>query len=236
MKLTNKEEKVMEVIYTSIKMKEKKSVASIAKEANVAPSLVIKVAKKLGYSGLMEMYYRLRSGVKEAISVNFNHPKAFQEENLDIYLYPLCELLFKYKSDRIVVNSRGDAEYAQNYLLNRLWERGFNALPYRKDIVNNPRHGKPGMMIVINERGVILLDSGILGKEKGYTLISITGNSLSPLALHSDLTIQIHSDKSTVVNYKSNLFVAHSIAFMEVLFAQYDEYEKSYFKSFNNQY
>ncbi len=225
-KLTLKEERVLEVIYDSIKHHEKKSVTQVAAVAEVAPSFVIKVAKKLGYSGLTEMYYELLSTSTETISVNMNHLEMFQGSDLEIYLQPLCELLMNYRSDRIVVNSMGDAEYVENYLLNRLWERGFYAMPYRKDILENPQHGKPGMMIAINERGVVLLSSSLLAKEKEYNIISITGNSLSPLALNSHLTIQIHGEKSQVGNYTPNFFVAHTIAFIEILFALYDELEK----------
>ncbi len=225
-KLTKTEERVLEVIRDNVSQKRKESVAIIAKKAQVAPSLVIKVAKKLGYSGINEMYYQMTSSYMDTISFDLEEDSFYQEGEVNVYLRPLCELLMNYKRKRIIVNSMGDAEFAENYLLRKLWERGFLAVPYHKDILLNESQVEPGMMIAINERGVVLLETSLRAKDENYNLISITGNAHSPLAMCSHLSIQVRGEKSFIEDYSSNFFVAHIITFIEILFSQYDELEK----------
>ena len=60
-KFTEVEQRVYNEVVKCVKQRTKGTVAQIAKEAQVAPSTIIKLAKKLGYPGWTEMYYSLCS-------------------------------------------------------------------------------------------------------------------------------------------------------------------------------
>lgn len=96
-------------------------------------------------------------------------------------------------------------------------------MPYKSRIIDQTQCTKPGMLIAINESGVVLLEQCLKARKLDYNIVSITSNQNSPLACNSHLTIELKNKKSTFYNYNPNFFTAHVIIFIEILFARYDE-------------
>lgn len=225
MNFTETESNVYEEILKNVKLKKKESVIEIAKKAGVAPSFVVKVAKKLGYSGLNEMFYTL-STYTEAISFSFKNFDMLGDELLDTHVQMLCDMLWNYKNHQIIVNSIGDSDYIGSCLLNKLWHRGFSAMPYHHEMALKDSPLKPGMLIAINESGVVLLQQCIEAKKHDFNIVSITSNRKSPLACNSHLTIEFNNKKSTFKNYNPNFFAAYVNIFIEIWFSRYDDMVK----------
>ena len=223
MNFTTIENRIYEEILESVKHNEKETVAQIAKKVDVAPSHVIKVAKKLGYSGLNDMWYSLTSIYTDSVSVSLDNFNIMQDHQLDVHIEILCEMLINYRESKIIVNSIGDSDYVGTYLLDKLWDRGFNAMPYKSKIIDQTQYAKPGMLIAINESGVVLLEQCLKARKLDYNIVSITSNQNSPLACNSHLTIELKNKKSTFYDYNPNFFTAYVIIFIEILFARYDE-------------
>ena len=114
--------------------------AQIAAKANVAPSYVVKLAKKLGYSGLNEMWYSLSGIYTDSISFSLDDFNLMEENMLDVHIQILCEMLINYRNERIIINSIGDSDYVGTYLLDKLWYRGFNAMPYKSQLLDQERN------------------------------------------------------------------------------------------------
>ena len=214
MNFTETENRIYEEILKNVKQHKKKTVVQIAEKVDVAPSYVIKVAKKLGYSGLNEMWYSLSGIYTDSVSVS-----------LDDF-----DLMENYRNERIIVNSIGDSDYVGTYLLDKLWHRGFNAMPYKSQLLDQARCLKPGMLIAINESGVVLLEQCLKARKHNYNIVSITSNRNSPLACNSHLTIELRNKKSNFYNYNPNFFTAYVLIFIEILFARYDEEIEKYYK------
>lgn len=227
MNFTNLEEKIYGEIIESVKEKKKPTVAQIAEKVNVVPSHIIKVAKKLGYSGLNEMWYNLSSTYTDSISLSLDDFHLMEEKQLDVHVQILCDMLVNYQNERIIVNSIGDSDYVGTYLLDKLWHRGFNAMPYKSQLLKSESYLKPGMLIAINESGVVLLEQCLQARKHDYNIVSITSNRNSPLACNSHLTIELKNRKSTFREYDPNFFTAYVLMFIEILFARYDEEVKN---------
>lgn len=228
MKFTAIEQSIYEEILHSVNLRQKKTVAQIAKQVSVAPSHVIKVAQKLGYSGLNEMWYSLTSIYTDAVSVSLDDFKLMEDQQLSVHIQILCEMLMNYKDQRIVVHSIGDSDYVGFYLLDKLWHRGFHAMPYHKSQMMDQKDEKPGMLIAINESGVVLLEQCLKARKHEYNIVSITSNHKSPLACNSHLTIELKNKKSNFYCYRPNFFAAYVIMFIEIVFVRFDEMMKEY--------
>ena len=222
------ESKIYEEIIKDIKQQKKETVAQIAEKVNVAPSYVIKVAKKLGYSGLNEMWYSLSGIYSDSISVSLNEFHLMEDGKLDDHIRTLCEMLMGHRDKRIIVNSIGDSDYVGTYLLDKLWYRGFNAVPYKAHLLDQKNNIKPGILIAINESGIVLLEQCLKARKHDYNIVSITSNRNSPLAHNSHLTIELKNKKSNFHEYVPNFFSAYVLIFIEILFARYDEEIEKY--------
>lgn len=222
-KFSQIESKIYEEIVKDIKQQKKETVAQIAQKVNVAPSYVIKVAKKLGYSGLNEMWYSLLGIHSRAIDVSVNDFKMTENEQLDFQMDALCTMLSEHCEKRIIVNSIGDSDYVGIYLLEKLWNRGFHAVPYKSQLLEPGKDIAPGILIAINESGVVLLEQCLNASKHNYSIVSITSNRNSPLANHSHMTIELKNKKSDFFEYAPNFFPAYVLIFFEMLFAKYDE-------------
>lgn len=227
LKFTPTERTIYEVMLKAVRAQEKPTVATIAQSAGVVPSSVIKVAKKLGYPGWSEMYYTLSSTYTDEISLSFDNFDFLSDRDTDAYIETLCEMLIRYHDDCILVSSVGDGEFAGEYLIHKLWMRGFIAMPYYKRLLEvEDAQSKTGVVFVINESGIVLLNSCVEAKEKDYNIVSITSNRNSPLASNSHVTIELKNHKSSLQEYAPNFFTARVIVFIELLFVTYDELMK----------
>lgn len=58
--LTNVEKEIVHKLQYHITMGKKVTLANLAQECHVAQSTIVKMSKKMGYSGFVEMYYQMR--------------------------------------------------------------------------------------------------------------------------------------------------------------------------------
>lgn len=221
-KFTKIESEIYEEIVKNIRQQKKETVAQIAGKVNVAPSYVIKVAKKLGYSGINEMWYSLSGIYSGAIDVSVKDFNLTENDQLDLQINALCKMLLEHQDKRIMVNSIGDSDHVGNYLLDKLWYRGFHAVPYKSHLLETNHKISPGILIAINESGVVLLEQCLKASKHDYRIVSLTSNRNSPLANHSHLSIELKNKKSGFYEYAPNFFSAYVLIFLEILFARYD--------------
>lgn len=221
---TLSEQKIYEKMMESIQSKRKETVSSIARAVNVAPSSVIKLTKKLGYPGWNEMFYTLSNQHADVISLSFNHFDFLANQEMNQYIQILCELLLKTYNGRVYISTLGNADFAGDYLSDKLWERGFTVVPYGKVIQDTEGQRKtPGVIFIINESGVALLSSCMEARKNDLSVVSITSNSQSPLSMHSHVSIELKNQRSTLLEYSPNFFTARVVIFIEFLFVAYDE-------------
>lgn len=216
-----------DIIYSSAKKNEKMSIGDVAKIGFVSVATVVKLCKKMGYSGYKEMYYFLSTKEsKNTITIDFNDFKGLVTTSNTLDLRIIAELLYVYKDCINVVASVGYCDSARDYLLQKLWSFGFRAInTYHKDAVE-ATEVKKGAYFVFSESGDVnsLRERCEVALNGGYNLILFTLNNSSPLAQMAHLTIQVNSNKKSTINeYKANFFTAKIIVFIELLFEEYSK-------------
>lgn len=224
-KLTKNDEKIFEEIKRLVKLNQKHTCAQIAEQIGTAPSSIIKLAKKMGYSGWNEMYYSLSRIYSDAVPLSINNFDFLSEGKIFEKTRQLMELLQAYKDRKIVIGCVGDSEFLTNYLLDKLCQRDYSACRYTDRILSGLREapGEPGLCVFVNESGILLVDACIRFQELGYRVYSVTSSTETPLAAKSDFSVEIKNKKSSVDNYLPNFFAARTLIFLELLFAEIDE-------------
>lgn len=223
-KFTPTEQRIYDEMRQAARHQEKTTVAVIAQRAGVVPSSVVKVSKKLGYTGWKDMYYSLSHRSTNSLSLSFTDFDFLADQEIFHYIGTLSDLLIRHRKDSILVDSIGDAEYAGSHFIVELWKRGIEVRPYNRELLDvQLKDREAGILFIINESGVVLLHSCLRGREKGYRVVSVTGNSKSPLASNSDISVELENKKSTLEAYLPNFFTARVLMFIELLFVSYDE-------------
>lgn len=128
-KLTKNDEKIFEEIKRLVKLNQKHTCAQIAEQIGTAPSSIIKLAKKMGYSGWNEMYYSLSRIYSDAVPLSINNFDFLSEGKIFEKTRQLMELLQAYKDRKIVIGCVGDSEFLTNYLLDKLVGMALCVLP-----------------------------------------------------------------------------------------------------------
>lgn len=195
----------------------KLNVAQIAKDAEVAPSSVIKFAKKLGYSGWSEMQLNLNTVKSDEINLNFDDFNFIENSAMNQYFDRIWALIDS--KDNILVTAIGDCEYVGNHLVSKLWEHNYKAAIQSNKIMKSiQEHKESGVVILLNESGTVLLQNCLHANSLGLDVISITSNGQSPLAIRSDISLELANNKSSLDTYAPNFFTARLLLFIELLF------------------
>lgn len=222
--LSATEQMIYEELMLVINSKQKETVSTIAKRVGVAPSTIIKVTKKLGYPGWNEMYYSLNNLNRNAIPLSLNSFDFINQSELNEKIELLSKTFMHFKDSTILIKTIGDSQYISDYLLDCLWQRGFEAYPYNSRIMDMcEREKKNGIIVLINESGIALLDISVRARKTGFKVIAITNNHNSPLATNSHLSIEIMNHKSSLLKYEPNFFTARVLIFIELLLVSLDD-------------
>ncbi len=222
--LTETENLIYQELMESIRKKDKQKVSLIAKKVGVANSSISKVAKKLGYSGWNEMYYSLVNNHTDLIPLSFNDFKFIDISIMHEQLNLLCDLIIQNKQNGIVIQTIGDVQHLDEYLLENFWKRGFTAYKYRNELVKNLKeHERSGVSFFISESGIVFTDNCIYARENDFSVVSISANQNSPQAANAHISIEIKNNKSNLLQYEPNFFTTKVLIFLELLFVQIDE-------------
>lgn len=223
-RLTKSEQAIYDELMDAIKQKEKRKVSQIAEKVKVADSSVIKLTKRLGYSGWNEMYYALTCANNDTMPLSFDHFNFIETIGINEKLDSICEMLLKYKDCGIVLQTVGDVEALEEYLLENFWKRGFTCFSYSQEVIKSLHaKKKEGVTFFICESGIVFLDLSVYAKEHEFHVISITSNEKSPLSSNSDISINLKNNKSKLSNYEPNYFTARVLIFLELMFVKLDE-------------
>jgi DNA-binding MurR/RpiR family transcriptional regulator len=220
--LTDLEKTVVNKIHSHILEGEKVSIDVIAKESFVSKGTIVKLAKKLGYSGYSEMYYILMASNRKQKTVDFSYMNQQVENeatraNIDL----LVELLHEYRGAKIHFDSIGLCDAAKDYYLQTLLMFGFDAVSsyhfaaFHKD--------SPGLFCFMSFSGsrFEILDRVHAAKDNGFKVLALTATKDSPLGAAADYTIEVAGERSRDKIYKPNFFTANLIVLLEMALSEY---------------
>lgn len=229
-RLTEVDKNVIHCLNKHIYEQKNMKLQELAEECHVAKSTIVKVAKKMGYSGFVEMQYSMKKKQSEYKASNFFHDLI--EDDLSFVLDELSRLIIENKENKNLVICNGKADILSVYLSKKLSMFDiFAPVTYEYSMVSNPWK-KRGIAIFCNTRvdyndkNKTLIE---LAKKEKYYIIAFYEKTNSWINQYADFGIQI---KTT--NYKNaDFYSAKMLIILEMLFCKLAENMKLFMESSN---
>lgn len=222
--LTELEKTVTNAIHGHILKGEKVSIDLIAKECYVSKAAIVKLAKKLGYSGYSEMYYILMSASRTQRAADFSHIINLNgDESRTASIHLFCDLLYEYRNAKIHLDSIGFCDAACNYYLQKLLIFGFDVVSsYHFAAFHKER---PGLFCFMSHSGSRseIFDRVNAAINSDFKVLALTGSKHSPLGTTADYTIEVAGERTLPTSYQPNYFTANLIILLEMVLTEYSE-------------
>lgn len=233
--LSEMEKTVLHYIVEHIDQVLKMGVRGVAKENYTSSSTIMRLTKKLGYSGFVDMYYKLLPMVKNV--------QGSIDEDLQFINSFCSNTILQYNSyDKMKLFARKICETEQDFIF--IFATGFSAMPAdyfnrkllvlgRKCIVSSGMDSigvfennlsSMGMFITISRSGETqsVVDRVKIAKENGIFIVSITNELENRVNELADLAFRIEdSNKLDDRNMMPNTFFPNVLMLIELLIYEY---------------
>jgi Transcriptional regulators len=192
---------IIETIINELsKGNQKISIRDIASQTYVSTTMIVKLAKKLGFVGYSQMIYLLNESIHQKVSIeNLSHLSEFVN-NADIdKVQKLIDDIYQHKHEKIYLVGVGFSDIITHYFLKRL--ASFDIFAYDGAPIDCiSARSKPSITIIFSKSGETadLIQIIKLSKKMGHTIYSITTSRQSTIAQLSDYHIELE--------YKRNKF------------------------------
>lgn len=233
--LSKTEETILIYIINNIENVKEIGVRGIAKEHYTSTTTIMNLAKKLGYSGFLDMYYNLNFKLKDK-KVYFSREKSNKYYGVDLVellalieykkISDFIDLLIKNKNAIIYTCGQGFSTPIAQYITRKLLVLGFNCIfseSYESYDVNAI---KAKLFISISKSGEtdFLVRVSESAKKNGIKIISFTGDSENTLANMSDINFKLY-DMHTLDdrNKLDTSFYSNILMLFEYLIGEYLE-------------
>lgn len=226
-KLTEVEENILVYLVENINVCANQSIREISKILYTSPSTIIRLSKKLGYSGYVELMYSLKNNLSNKqsnISLSDNNCRTIFSLNYE----DADKDFLKYIEDgNILISGEGFSEIVSKYMYMKLLVLGKRSILSTFidfDVLFDNHAENINSIILVSKsgEGTRCVDSCQHAKERDVKIISFTGNSNSTLAKNSDITFIIpDNEKLDNDNYYPNPFFAYCIETFELMIQKY---------------
>ncbi len=223
--LSDLEKVILNRIHHYINKNEKVRLDKISKECFVSKASIIKLSKKLGYSGYSEMYYTALASNNSAPKLDFsnNIMDMYANDILIVHINMLVEILWKYRSKKIYLDSLGFCDSAKEYYLQKLLIFGFDAAScYHYEAFSK---SKPGIYLFFSYSGSRseIIEKVNVAIQNDFKVVAFTSNKESPLAKIANVTLEVAGRSSDRENYLPNFFTANLIILLELTLSEYSK-------------
>ncbi|MBC2579503.1 MurR/RpiR family transcriptional regulator [Clostridium sp. DJ247] len=233
--LSKIEESILTFIINNIENVKEIGVRGIAKEHYTSTTTIMNLAKKLGYSGFLDMYYNLNFILKDKKSyVSREKDRKYHSVDIDELLSfteyktinDFINLLIENKNEVIYTCGLGFSYSIAQYFTRKLIVLGFNCIyseAYESYDVNAI---KAKLFINVSKSGEtdFVVKASELAKKSGIKIVSFTGESENTLAKMSDIHFKIYDMHTMDDRGKlSNSFYPNILMLFEFLIGEYLE-------------
>lgn len=226
-KFTSLEESIITYILNNIDNCMDDGIRGIAKKTYTSPSTIMRLSKKLGYNGFVELVYSLK--IKLSTKDNNEFINVIENNNVFTTNYDnaVDDFVDCIENGNILVSGEGFSELVSKYMYMKLLVLG------RKSVLstfidfdilfdNHVETIYSVMLISKSGEGSHCVKTCMLAKERNLKVISFTGNSQSTLAKSSDITFLIPDcEKLDNDNYYPNPFFGYCIETFEFIIHKY---------------
>lgn len=233
--LTEIESNVLYYIVNNIDNVLKMGVRGIAKENFTSSSTIMRLTKKLGYSGFIDMYYKLVPIVKRAqniVDVDMQFINSFCSNSLFQYnsynqMKKFAQKICQAEGKSIFIYGTGFSGMVSEYFTKKLlvlgkpciFSNGMDSIGIFENNLDNI-----GILIVVSKSGETksVVERIKTANENGIFTVSFTNEKKNPVNELADISFRIEdSNKLDDRNMMPNTFFPNVLMLMEVLIYEY---------------
>lgn len=215
--LTEVEQEILNYLQTQVTLGKQLSLSQAAKECHVAPSTIVKLAKKIGYSGFVELQYQMMHQQEQKKAETFQ--TELVEGDLQKTLDALVEKLIECEDKKNIVCTMKNNDILASYFSRKLQMLEIFA-PASYDYVMTSSHRlRKGIAFFFVKDAYVIhrFDMLKLAIQEGYYIVLVTEVLSEKRIKEIDMVIQM---KKTV--YKTaDFFNVKVLIFMEMLLSAY---------------
>lgn len=233
--LTETEEMVLNYMVNNMDTLLEKGVRQIAQENFTSPASIMRLTKKLGYSGFIDMYYQLLPMVQGKQIDPFTVDPSTLSNPLEIILGvntikdmdSFVKLLKGTKSKYIFIYATGFSGIIGEYIYKKLLVSGQKvifATGSDSIAILESNIESIGMFMTISKSGETLqvIEKMKYCKEKGIPIVTFTNELLNSAAQTADITLRVPDpEKLDDRNMSPNFFFAEILMLFEYLMRSY---------------
>lgn len=210
------EKDILNYINTQIHIGKKINLADVANECHVAQSTIIKLAKKMGYSGFVEMYHELQYQMSNDTVHAFEDVVEGEQAKI---ISSLAQKLKECEHNKNIIHTSSN-DLISTYLSRKLAMFDIFA-PASYDYVMVPKRQLDigiAFFFVENEEKLSVRSEMLnLLKKEGYYIVVIANEEMKSFKQTIDMMICLKETK-----YKgANFYHAKALIFIELLLSEY---------------
>lgn len=233
--LSELDEKIVHYIIEHIDDILEKGVRGVAKDNYTSPSTIIRLAKKLGYTGFIDLYYQILQMVKKVEGSQADNDEDFlrisqedffkenSREDIEQFIQQVLYLKQKY----LFIYATGFSAIAAEYLYKKLLVLGKKTIiATGTDSIGVFENNLEdiGALIVISKSGEtqLVIDKLLVAKEQNIFTVTFTKETTNRAAEISDLNFKIiDNNKLDDRNMLPNSFFPRLLMLVEFIFKTY---------------
>lgn len=242
--LTERETEVLKYIIENIDNVNKMGVRGIAKENFTSTSTIMRLSKKLGYSGFLEMQYNLLSIVKNVTDRDINNSNFIDSLNMDSIIEinerkdidNFIDILLEENSKFIFIYGNGFSSIVAEYINKKL------LVMCKRCILSNGTDSIGifennldciSCIIVFSKSGEspMVLNKVKMAKKHNIEVVSFTNEEENSISKLADIRFRVQdTDKLDVRNVMPNTFFPKMLAMIEFIIFEYYKRKNNYEK------
>ncbi|MCM0648203.1 MurR/RpiR family transcriptional regulator [Clostridium swellfunianum] len=221
-KLTETERNILEYILKNIDAVLKQGVREVANSNYTSAATIIKLSKKLGYTGYIDMVYRLNFIIKnnkrnqERTSEITSFIAEIEKEKIDSFI----SMLIKHREDIILITATGFSDPIAEFFWRKMMVLGFKCIKTNSYGVYDTNQIGAAMVIGISKSGETESITKVIdyAAKNKLDIITFTGKPINYMAKRANLNFHILDDKELDDrNITANYFYARVMIVMEYL-------------------
>lgn len=209
-RLTESDQQLLQAVLDAVEQHAQFSVREFAARNYVSPATVIRLSKKLGYTGYTDMIYRLGFLVRNETQnkAHTSDINSFIGEIPPSRIEAFLDGLTQNRQRTILVAGTGFCEPLRDFFVRKLLVMGHPTVGTNSYEVYETNSLHAGLMIVISKSGSTdtILKLVTDAKSHGIEIAAFTGAARSPIAQNADLSFillddNILDDRNLTANY-----------------------------------
>ena len=233
--LTDTEQQVLEYIVGNLDTALSQGVRAIAHANYTSASTIMRLAKKMGYGGFVDMCYRLRPLVEEPqrlASEGQTFLASFSASSLLYYnpydlLKSCAERMSREKDDLIFIYATGFSATVGNYMTRKLVNMGKRSIfASGEDSVGMFENNLDcmGIFFCVSKSGETpqVRDKIRTARENGVFTVAVTGEKENSVSRHADIWFRVEDlCKLDDLNTSPNTFFPQAMMLVELIAYEY---------------